>query len=336
MTTVKRTKRSIDILRAYCQWAKIAYSDIDDSNGFLIHIESGGKHLIASSKTPYPLNPSSSTSLTRDKTWTYLHLAQHGYLTPEGQHFFTVDKYRSFDTKSQSICAALDYAETLTYPVFVKPNSGASGKLARLVRSKDDLKEHFSDIAKFDHIALVQRPILSQEYRIFVLGDKVQFTYKKTRPILTGNGQQTIRQLMVRYNHNLKNKLTNSDPFFLNQLADSGFSLDDVLPKGESIRITPNSNLNIGGKMMDYNETINPALNEWAVKLVQLFGLKIAGIDVFGHQLDNPDQLVVLEINSMPTLSSLYQLGYKKKVFEIWSKILTDYFGEIPQSVVLK
>ena len=319
---------SINILRAYCQLAAIPFTDIDGAEGLVLHIQYKDKHLVVSSNVPYPINPGSSVNFTRDKAWTYMHLAQNGYPIPEGKHFFTKNSYKNFEVRTPSIEAAINYAQSLTYPVFVKPNRGASGKLARLVSSDEDLLNHFAAIAKSDHVALVQKPITKPEFGLFVLGDRVEFTYLKSPSSLVGDGQQSIRQLIEAAGENSPKKVR--DSFFSKQIAQLGLRMDDILPLNQTLSLSPNSNLNTGGQMRDYTEQINPQLEQWAVNLIQLFGLKIAGIDVFGDSLENPEQLIVLEINSMPTLASLYLLGYHKKVYDIWSKIMVEYFGELP------
>lgn len=319
--------RAMDILRLYCDQAGVSYNTIDEGTELVVHIERCGKHLVVSYKDTYPLNPYSSSRIVRDKNWAALHLQQQGYKTPKGQLFFTVAQHKNYPTKGQDITAACAYAQQLGFPVFVKPNQGSKGNLAKKVNNARELATHFEAIAKVDYGALLQEPIGLPEYRIFVLGDRVEFTYQKSRPELVGDGHSTLKKLLKKYNLHTKNTIVENNPFLLEQFRQNSLSMATVLPQNERLTIAPNANLNTGGQLIDYNEMNRPALNRWAAQLIKCFGLQIAGIDVFGHNLENPEDLVVLEINSVPALSSIYRAGQEDKVFNIWGKILEQYFS---------
>jgi D-alanine-D-alanine ligase-like ATP-grasp enzyme len=327
----KNTKKpsSMEMLREYCQHAGVQYTTVDEKSKMFIQIERDGRYLNVSSKFSYPLNLVASSKITQDKIWASMLLEQNGYMIPEGKRFFTVDNYRGFDTQNETIDAAITYANRIGYPVFSKPNKGSKGRLAKLVNSDEDLRNHFKAISQKDHAALVQRPIHTNEFRLFVLGDKVEFTYRKSRPEVIGDGKLSIRVLIKKYNQNTESPVLENDQFLESQLTYLGFSLDSILIEGKSIAVSPNSNPNSGGQIIDYNQQISPALEKWAVGIIQLFGLRVAGIDIFGEDLNTPSELTVLEINSMPALSSIYMLGHKDKVFDIWGKMIELYFSSL-------
>jgi len=327
----KNTKKpsSMEILREYCQHAGIQYTAIDEKSKMFIQIERDGKYLNVSSKFSYPLNLVASSKITQDKIWASMLLEQNGYNIPEGKRFFTVDNHRGFDTQNETIDAAIEYANSIGYPVFSKPNKGSKGKFAKLVNSDEDLRNHFKAISQKDHAALVQRPIYSNEFRIFVLGDKVEFTYRQSRPEIVGDGKRSIRVLIDGYNKKTKSLILEDDQFLQGQLTYLGFSLNSILEQGQVLAVSPNSNPNSGGQIIDYNEQISPALEKWAVSIIKLFGLNVAGIDVFAKNLDDPSKITVLEINSLPALSSIYMLGHKDKVFDIWGKMIELYFSTL-------
>ncbi|MCP4441071.1 MAG: hypothetical protein GY810_19275 [Aureispira sp.] len=322
----KAKVRAMDMLRAYCNKAGIKYTNVDQETGLVVHIEKNGKHLVVTSKINYPLNSNAANSTVRDKEWASLHLKQHGYNVPKGCLFFVVDEYKNFKTTGRSLEAAIKYAEELGYPVFVKPNRGAMGKLAGLVHTDDELKAHFEAIAKADYAALVQEPIAIPEYRLFVLGDQVEFTYRKSRPEIIGDGASTIEALVDLYNKGRKKKIGETDLFLQEQFTQFDLTWDTVLEQGICIGLSPNSNLNAGGKIVDYDESVRPVLNKWASDLIKVFGLEMAGVDVFGESLDNPEDLIVLEINGVPSLSSIYDGGHQDKVLDLWEKMLNRYF----------
>lgn len=320
--------KAMDMLRQYCDQAGIVYNIVDEETELVVHIEKNGKHLLVSYDASYPLNPYSSSRIVRDKGWTALQLKKQGYKSPKGQLFFTTTEHKNFSTIGQDIEAAIVYAQKLGFPVFVKPNRGSKGNLAKLANNEDELRTHFDEIAKVDYGALVQAPITLPEYRIFVLGERVEFTYQKSRPEIIGNGYSTIQELLTQYNQYTKNEIKQHSPFLVKQFKQANYSTSTILAQNEHFAIAPNANLNTGGKIIDYNETNRPALNRWAAQLLKKFGLQIAGIDVFGKDLENPEELIVLEINSVPALSSIYTAGHKDKVLGIWERILEGYFEQ--------
>ena len=80
-----------------------------------------------------------------------------------------------------SVQAAYAYAKKITYPVFVKPNSGSRGKHARIIFNETGFRKHVSVMRNDGVISfLVEKFTDRPEYRIFVVGGKVEFMYRET------------------------------------------------------------------------------------------------------------------------------------------------------------
>ena len=91
------------------------------------------------------------------------------------------------------------------------------------------------------------------------------------------------------------------------------------------------ANIAQGGSIQDYTEEVSPGVKDWIEKLSDAFGLRVFGVDFFASDIENPDTFTILEMNGNPSLGGIWELGKKEKVYEIWGKIFTEYFGGCPE-----
>jgi glutathione synthase/RimK-type ligase-like ATP-grasp enzyme len=136
----------------------------------------------------FPLNKAINHRIAKDKAWTYMLLEQNGIKIPKGSYFFpTPPKTNTIRNSSEMLWhkkkgkpEALNLAQELGYPVFVKPNSLSQGKHCALIKSKSELKTHLNTIWEEDGITIIQKPCRGKEYRIGVLNDEIIICYQKT------------------------------------------------------------------------------------------------------------------------------------------------------------
>ncbi len=307
----------------------------DDFSKVVIRVSDGRRHFFAGLGKigMYPLNPHYASALANDKAWSYQALAQAGFKVPKGKHFFVNDEWREYRPAGRDIEAALAYAKNLGYPVFVKPNDGSSGVLAELLLNPETLKEHLLQIAKVSGVALIQEYINQPEYRIFVVGDRVEYIYQRTKPMVVGDGRKTIKQLIAEMNAQIpiaSHQIKTDSPFMQSVVADLADSLNTVIPNQEQIQVAAHANLSSGGAMVGLTEQVPDWLHIWAAQVAQSLGLKVAGIDVFSaapiFNIRSGDDLVIIEVNSNPNLAGICENGRADLADKIWKKILLKFF----------
>ena len=321
----------ISILDEACSSFGYSFNNLDDNSNMIFSVSNGKKTFFSSVSGIYPLNPSSNSKLVKDKVWTSMFLRSKGYKVPSGNHFFTIPNYLAFDTSGKEIEDALVFADSIGYPVFVKPNSCSQGLFAEIDYSPQEVRDHFDQISEVDHIAIVQEKITGLEYRIFVSNGEPQFAYSKSACKIIGNGKQNVLSLIDIVNQNIQktnNQINPSSIYLKNHLAEQGLSLNSFLKIGEELKVSSKKNLSAGGEIIDYTENFSDLTIDWAKELVNCLGLGVVGIDVFVQDsINKPDGFTIIEVNNNPGLSGIYKLGKKEKVMDIWKKILETYFN---------
>jgi D-alanine-D-alanine ligase-like ATP-grasp enzyme len=270
-----------------------------------------------------PINPHFACELVNDKARTIQILKKEGFRTPAGRHFFVSGIYSE---KGKRIEDVFDYARTLGFPVFVRPNRLCGSKFAGAVYSEKKLEENIHKIAKVDTIALVQEAVHLPEYRIVSVDGEFQYSCKKVIPRIIGDGVKTIRELIRDFNAKLRKNIIKKDShFIMSQLREKKLNIHSILEQGDVWPVASTAVLRIGGAYTEYCETISDATTSWLKKISDIFQLRVIGIDVFSEgSINNPENLIIIEINHNP--------GHKacpvEKAQNIIKTVCQKYFNE--------
>lgn len=63
-------------------------------------------------------------------------------------------------------------------------------------------------------------------------------------------------------------------------LAEQGYEISDVLPKGEVVYLRENSNVSTGGDSIDMTDDFDESYKTIAIEAVAALGAKVSGIDL--------------------------------------------------------
>jgi len=287
------------------------------------------KFFIARSKKRYgmyPLNAKFAEHFVDNKAIFKKILKTKGFHVIKGRQFYIQSPLAEVKVKKDdNINAAISYAKKINFPVFVKPNNGSRGKNARIIFNPTALKEHIKKMRSDNTESfLIEKFTLRPEYRIFVVDGRIQFFYSKGRKSIDGDSKKTVKQLIDDKDFEISNESLKSI-LSLYKLKKSS-----ILDKGKKIYIQETANISAGAKITNYcGSEISDEMQEWAKKLYSNIGLRVFGVDVFTRKggIDNPDDYLIIEVNSSPALSGIYAAGHKKKVYDIWAKIIKKYFA---------
>ncbi|MCA9365941.1 hypothetical protein KC723_03520, partial [Candidatus Kaiserbacteria bacterium] len=299
------------------------YGLVDSPYSKAIYVTDGENHFISRSKTKYgmyPVNYKFAEHLVDDKAVTKRVLKKFGFRVIKGKVFYI---NHSSEIKSKdNVRAAYQYAKKISYPVFVKPNNGSRGAFARIIFNETGMKQHVSDmrsgrVSSFLVEKFTERP----EYRLFVVGGKVQFMYKKKRVSITGTGKHTIKEL-------IQESEVKPDQNFLNDMLRwNKKTLQTILLQDTEFALQDTANISLGAQITDYREKIPKEIDKWANRLYKTIGLEVFGVDVFTKgDWDQPAKYLIIEVNSSPALAGIYSKGHTEKVFKIWRLIMKKYF----------
>ena len=124
-----------------------------------------------------------------------------------------------------------------------------------------------------------------------------QHIYKKVRPIITGDGIHTLRELLIDFNRAYFSKDEN--------LKNENISADYVPKLDEIVEYEWRFNLSKGAKIAKVNDEEESILMELVKKIVEVINVKFVSIDVV--KLSN-NQYMVMEINSVVMMENLIKL----------------------------
>ncbi len=276
------------------------------------------------------LNSLGASEIAKDKDYANFFMARMGYSTIPGKTFFSPDWAKTIGSP-RTIDPAYRYAQTLTFPVFVKPNSGSQGSGVALVHTKSELSRALRAIFKRDRVALVQKPVSGKDYRVVVLDNEIISAYQRIPLNVVGDGKSTILRLLQTKQRQFvaasrDTQLNINDPRITTKLKRQGFNFKSIPKKGELVYLLDNANLSTGGDSVDVTNQIHPAFKRLAIKLTKDMGLRLCGVDLMidGSIDQPPNRYWVLEINSAPGLDHYAKSGHaqEKIVENLYLKVL--------------
>lgn len=289
--------------------------------------------------TTFDINGLGSSEIAKDKGYASFFLKTLGYPVPEERAFYD-DEWCRVIRSDQNAQAALTFAGQLGYPVIVKPNSQSQGRGVEAVHTPDELMQALSAVFSGlkDHVALVQRMVPGDDYRIVVLGDEVLCAYRRTPLSVVGNGHDTVGLLLEAKQREFVARgrdtvIKPDDPRIARQLQHKGWTMGTVLPDGTYCRLLANANLSSGGDAEDVTSVLHTEYRRLAVTLTRAMGLKFCGLDIMtaGRIDEPPGEYTVIEINSAPGLDYYSEGGEAQRriVKELYRKLVLHVVGTV-------
>lgn len=259
------------------------------------------------------INGAGATEIARDKTYALYFLQQMGYSVPEGRAFFS-QGYADFLGSDKNAQAAWSYAESLGFPVIVKPNGKNQGRGVWNIHSREEFDAAMQDQHWVD-IYRVERYCPGRDYRIVVYRDKCICAYERIPLSVLGDGSSTVRTLVEKKNDSFlqQHRSLEIDPTDRRMqwsLKRNALSFDSVLESGRVLMLLGNANLSSGGDARDVTESIHSAYIECAIKCAHDMGLRLCGLDMLiDGDAREEHQYTILEVNAGPGLAHYASLG---------------------------
>ena len=193
--------------------------------------------------------------------------------------------------------------------VVVKPTSGEQGKGITVgVTTDADLDSALAWAREQHPEVLIEKRAKGDDLRLVVIDGKVVAAAIRKPAEVIGTGNHTVRELIEAQSRR-RAAATGGEshiPFDAVTEAtvnDAGFSLDDVLPEGQALRVRRTANLHQGGTIHDVTAEVNPELNRVAVVAANAIGIPVTGIDLLVPDITG-DEYVFIEANERPGLAN--------------------------------
>src|SRR4051812_5391014 len=242
-----------------------------------------------------------AVDIAGDKDLTTKLLASAGLPVPRSESVRTVE-------------GAVAAADRIGYPVVVKPLDGNHGRGVGLglsgagaVRAALHTAQGWSRRGS----VMVESYITGRDYRCLIVGGRMQAIAERVPAHVVGDGEHTVAELV---------DLTNADPrrgvghekvltkitvdgAATELVRSQGYSLDDVPPVGDVVKLALTGNMSTGGISVDRTFDAHPDNVEIAEEAARMIGLDVAGIDFICPDIASPVRETggaICEVNAAP------------------------------------
>ena len=262
-------------------------------------------------------------TITSDTNFIAVETAGNKYLTT------LILKDAGVPVLKTKLCTSADevicFKNLLNKPIVIKPSEGYQGKnLSLNLFSDNQIKEAYHVAALYDQQVLAQEYIEgAYSFRLLVIDYKFVAATLLIPPYITGNGKDTIEELIKQLNCNNSRQIGDKgrlsiveiDEITLQILKEKNFQLNSILSDGEKLCLKYSGNLRLGGSATDVTEQVHPLNKFIAERAARVIGLNVAGVDVLSPDISQPmydNHAVVLEVNAAPDFRMHLNPTYNK------------------------
>lgn len=285
------------IIKQICQEKNIQYEELSDDWIIKLKKDNKNKFLVG---YKFDLNTQATAEICNDKFALFAVLESEGIQVIKHNIIF-----KNEENKLKK------YFNDYNQDIVLKPNNGTCGNNVLHICDYNRLKDEYNRlINKCYSVDICPFYNIENEYRVIYLPNK-QHIYKKIKPIITGDGIHTVRELLIDFNKEYFSKEEN--------FKNDNISADYIPALGEIIEYEWRFNLSKGAKISNVDDKEKEILMGIVRKIVEVIGVKFVSIDIV--KLTN-DQYMVMEINSGVMMENLIKLE------ENGEQIAKDLYGD--------
>ena len=263
-----------------------------------------------------------------DKEKTKEKLKEKGLPTPEGRGFGP-------EEGTEEIVA---YVKQLGFPVVIKPIDGSFGRgVWTNIKTEEECRRVIAELRQKigTEKLLVEKYVDGKDYRLYVVENEVVGAILRVPPNVTGDGRQTIEELIARKNEErslnprLSTTLIPVDEELVSYLSSHGYHLTSVPAEGEIVYLSDKGNISLGGEPVDVLDDLSEEVKRLAVDALQAVpGLLHGAVDLMVEtDSSGKEQAFVIELNPTAQLGGLL-FPMRGKPRDIPKAIIDYYFPE--------
>lgn len=225
-----------------------------------------------------------STSLARNKISTARLLAKAGLPVPE-------------QILVQHEIEAIQAARKIGFPLVMKllDSDGGNGVFAGLY-SEQAVKKAWQFLQTYTKTVLMEKQISGKDYRLQVLQGELIWAVERIPADIVGDGHSTIQMLIDAKSI----AITEALQLFLEE---QGYTLQQILPCDQKIRVHGIANVSAGGTPVAVFEKVHPDNKRLAETAANLLRLDMAGIDLILPDIEKSwleTTASIIEVNAQP------------------------------------
>ena len=214
-------------------------------------------------------------------------------------------------------------AQEIGLPVVVKPQDGNQGKGVTVgITERSHFDVAYKAAAEYGGV-MVERFLPGHDFRLLVVGDRLVAAARRDPPLVIGDGQHTVRELVAEVNkdprrgdgHGTSLTKIRIDAIAEARLQAQELTPDSVPAKGQRVILRNNANLSTGGTATDVTDDVHPEVAARAVAAAQMVGLHICGVDMVAETVLRPLEEQgggFVEVNAAPGLRMHLAPSYGK------------------------
>jgi len=205
-------------------------------------------------------------------------------------------------------------AQAIGGAVVVKPRDGNQGKGVTVnIQTREQVMAAYHTAHHFRDDVMVERYLPGIDYRLLVVGNQLVAAARRDPPLVIGDGEQTVAQLVAEVNkdprrgdgHATPLTKIRLDDIAVDRLREQGLTPESVPPRGMRVVLRNNANLSTGGSATDVTDEVHTDVAARAVAAAQMVGLDICGVDVVCQNVNEPLESQaggIVEVNAAPGL----------------------------------
>lgn len=197
----------------------------------------------------------------------------------------------------------------LQKPVIIKPRFGSRGRHTTThIHTLEEFNRAFAVAKELCVSVIVEEHLVGSVYRATMIDGKLAGVLAGEPPRITGNGSNTICQLIEQKNNTRPERVgafkirDNTIPY----LARLGYTLDSVLPMATTIDLTEKIGLSYGGSSLEVTPQTHPKLRAELERASAAVSDPIHGFDFITSDVSvDPDTVRwgIIECNSVPFIN---------------------------------
>jgi len=193
--------------------------------------------------------------------------------------------------------------------VVVKPARGEMGDGVSVdLRSPEDVEAAVERARRVSSDIIVEQYVTGDDLRLVVIDHRVVAAAIRSRPVITGDGAGTARDLIEAQSRRRSAQTSGESRIPLDDetercLREAGYGYDDIVPEGERVCVRKTANLHTGGRIIDVTDITHPNLIDAAIKCSRAIGIPVTGIDLIVTSPSDGEYTFV-EANERPGLAN--------------------------------
>lgn len=209
-------------------------------------------------------------------------------------------------------------------PVVIKPAGLTQGSgvttniydLEHALRAFDYAKEKVDAKVRssWQKKIMIQQQVEGEDYRLLVVGGKLEVATKRIPAYVTGDGKSNIKELIEQTNkdprRNMDNPAHTLKPIKFDQMLDEylseqGLDLEHVPGAKERVYVRKVASMSQGGMTKDYTDQVHPQIRVVAESMAASIHSHVVGFDVMCKDISKPltaENGSIIEMNTMPEI----------------------------------